>query len=196
MKSTRQEQIVRLISERGTISVEQASAEVDASPATIRRDFNDLAERGLVERVRGGVRTSEPGLMVPFAVREIQQVDEKLLIARRAAQLMSPGDVVFIDGGTTTLQLAACLPLIPLRIITNSLRFAGEIERRTQQRTLWEVFLTGGFFVSRIRTVGRAKCSNWFVAVSRQLGDVVLPAVSTRLAYSTITSTSWRANAS
>ncbi|PHS15815.1 MAG: hypothetical protein COA78_04570 [Blastopirellula sp.] len=148
MKTNRQDEILRCVAEVGTLSVEEAAARLEASAATIRRDFNQLAEANLVERVRGGIRIVGDQQMVPFAVREVRQPAEKMAIAQEAATLLAPGNVVFIDGGTTTLQLASCLPPMPLRIITNSLRLAAAIENRAMNRGLWEVFLTGGFLYS------------------------------------------------
>lgn len=145
MKSQRQDLILRAVAESGVLSVEQAMVRCHASQATVRRDFNELASDELVERVRGGIRSPSTGGAVPFAVREIQQVTQKLAIAERASHLLSAGDVVFVDGGTTTLQLASCLPDLPLRIITNSLRLAASIENHAMAQSRWEIFLTGGY---------------------------------------------------
>lgn len=145
MRPNRHDQILRLLAETGVLHVEDAVAQFAASPATIRRDFNHLAESGLVERVRGGIRMANEGGMLPFTAREVQHVDEKREIARRASRLLNDGDVIFVDGGTTTLQLAQCLPPLKLRIITNSLTLAAAIESRTSGRGRWEIFLTGGF---------------------------------------------------
>lgn len=145
MKPTRQEQILRLLSETGQLHVEEAVTRLEASPATIRRDFNQMAEAGLVERIRGGIKLVNQVDLLPFRAREVKHSNEKLEIARRATAFLSEGDVVFVDGGTTTLQLADSLPPIKLRIITNSLTLAAAIERRMMGRGPWEVFLTGGY---------------------------------------------------
>ncbi len=145
MKPTRQEQILRLLSETGQLHVEEAVKRLEASAATIRRDFNQMAEAGLVDRIRGGIRLVSQVDLLPFRAREVRNADEKLEIARRATAFLSEGDVVFVDGGTTTLQLAHSLPPIKLRIITNSLTLAAAIEQRMLGRGPWEVFLTGGY---------------------------------------------------
>ncbi|MBA2117333.1 DeoR/GlpR family DNA-binding transcription regulator [Bremerella alba] len=145
MKLTRQEQILRFLSETGALRVEEAVTRIEASPATIRRDFNQMAEAGLVERIHGGIKLVNQIDPLPFRAREVKNSGQKLEIARRATTLLSEGDVVFVDGGTTTLQLADCLPPIKLRIITNSLTLAAAIERRMLGRGPWEVFLTGGY---------------------------------------------------
>ncbi len=145
MKSNRHDQILRRLAEVGTLKVEEAVTRFGASPATVRRDFNQLAEAELVQRVRGGIRLQGNGRALPFAVREVRQVEQKLAIAQRASGLLAAGDVVFVDGGTTTLQLTSCLPPVPLRIITNSLNLAASIESHVPNHGRWEVFLTGGF---------------------------------------------------
>ncbi|PQO42310.1 DeoR/GlpR family DNA-binding transcription regulator [Blastopirellula marina] len=145
MKPNRHDQILRFLAETGVLHVEDAVARLGASPATIRRDFNHLADGGLVERVRGGIRLASESGMLPFTTREVQRAEEKREIAQRACSLLTDGDVIFVDGGTTTLQLAHCLPPIKLRIITNSLTLAAAIESRSSGRGRWEIFLTGGF---------------------------------------------------
>jgi len=149
MKSTRHEQILRLLSETGQLHVDQAVARLNSSPATVRRDFNLMAEAGLVERIRGGIKLINQVELLPFRAREVKNSNEKLEIARRATTFLSEGDVVFVDGGTTTLQLAHSLPPIKLRIITNSLTLAAAIEQRMLGQGPWEVFLTGGYLFPR-----------------------------------------------
>ncbi|MGF1450585.1 MAG: DeoR/GlpR family DNA-binding transcription regulator [Opitutales bacterium] len=66
------------------------------------------------------------------------------VIAQKAARLLRAGDVVLIDGGTTTCHLCFCLPPLPLRIITNSLRVAAYLDNASARRPDLEVFLSGG----------------------------------------------------
>ena len=145
MKSKRHEEILKLLSVSGTLTVEQVVEHFGASMATVRRDFNEMSDANLVRRIRGGIQIIRNDQMTPFAMREVQNRDAKLLIAQEAATMLAPGNVVFIDGGTTTLQLASCLPPIPLRIITNSLRLAAAMESQSPNRSSQELFLTGGF---------------------------------------------------
>lgn len=134
-----------MLATTGSLTVEQAASRLNASPATVRRDFNHLADANLARRTRGGIQVAENDRMTPLAIREVQNQDAKLRIAREAATMLAPGNVLFIDGGTTTLELASCLPSIPLRVITNSLRLAAAVERQPQNRASLELFLTGGF---------------------------------------------------
>ncbi len=143
----RHEQIIGYLTEHGILSVNDAVRVFNASPATIRRDFNELAEQRIVTRVRGGIKMVKPvdNDMLPFALREVRHSREKEALARHAVTLLNPGDAVIIDGGTTTFMLTACLPEIPLRIITNSLRLAAGLEERRMERANLEVYISGGF---------------------------------------------------
>lgn len=143
-KFERHERILRLAGERGLIYLERAMQATGASQVTIRRDFVELAERGVVERVRGGVRVRKHEGSLPFSMREVRASDAKGAIARRAVSLLRTGDVLFVDGGTTTYHICFCLPLLPLRIITNSLRLSAYLEDPAHRHPEWEVYLTGG----------------------------------------------------
>lgn len=141
----RYDYLLSLLVERPVLSVAQAVQLSGASYATVRRDFDGLAEEGLVERVRGGIRRKESGGMLSFSLREARHSAEKAKLARAAAKQIKPGQVVMIDGGTTTFLLASCLPDVPLRIITNSMRLAAALDARRQRHAGLEIFLTGGF---------------------------------------------------
>jgi len=147
IQQLRHERMIDYLNAHEILSVEEAMALFAASPATIRRDFNDLAAQGLVQRVRGGIKLVRAGgqPMLPFSLREVRHSREKEALARRAAGLLRPGDVIFIDGGTTTFHLGGCLPDIPLCLITNSLRLAAALEERRAERARWDICVTGGF---------------------------------------------------
>lgn len=83
--------------------------------------------------------------MVPSSLRDQLNADAKETIARQAAQWVKDGDVVAIDGGTTTLRLAPYLANRPVRIVTNSILIAHRIEQLRKGANGADVFLTGGF---------------------------------------------------
>lgn len=132
------------------LAVDEACRLLGASPATIRRDFAELVAAGRAERHHGGVgRLRRDALaMVPLAARAVQHPAEKQAIAACAAGLLDSGQAVFVDGGTSTLQLADHLGAVPLRIITNSLRLAAALGAATYAAPI-EVHLTGGYLLSR-----------------------------------------------
>jgi DeoR/GlpR family transcriptional regulator of sugar metabolism len=142
----RQAQIMQHLAQHDFLSVQEAIRRFSASPATIRRDFDDLVSRGLARRTHGGVCPARPEDTLPFAYRETRHAAEKAALARAAVTLLESGDVLFVDGGTTTFHLSECLPNLPLTLITNSLRLAAALEPRMTGGSLprLELFLTGG----------------------------------------------------
>ena len=136
--------ILEAMENQQLLSVEEAMRLTGASAATIRRDFDYLARENLVQRLRGGARLLQRQLMMPFALRAVHMEEQKCQIAQKVAMLLQPGDVVIIDGGTTTAQLAKYLPDIPLCIVTNSLRLASLLDQQTHRRAALEVLVTGG----------------------------------------------------
>lgn len=146
-QSARIREIVSILRERGEMTVEEACVCFQISPATARRDFVALVESGKAEKTWGGVRVLDPQArpMLPSGLREEIHAEEKRRIAARAVAFCNDGDIVFIDGGTTTLQLARWFADRPLRIVTNSLLIAHEIDRLRSGPGGAEVFLTGGY---------------------------------------------------
>jgi DeoR/GlpR family transcriptional regulator of sugar metabolism len=146
----RQRAILAMIERQGDLTVDEACRVLAISPATVRRDFVELVRRGAAEKTWGGLRRS-PGSesasneMLPSSVRESLHPREKERIARKACEGISDGDVLVIDGGTTTLCMAPHLANRPVRILTNSILIAHRIDSLRSSPSGAEVFLTGGF---------------------------------------------------
>src|ERR1700676_3569924 len=106
--------ILKIVDERSFASVADLVELLAASEATIRRDINALAERGEIKRIRGGAEAVRPRhqahlVGMPFAMSQALNVPQKRAIARAAAQLISPGESIIINGGTTTFGLVEFL---------------------------------------------------------------------------------------
>lgn len=101
--------LLEMLKRDGKIVATVAAAALTVSEDTIRRDLRDLARDGLLQRVHGGALPASPA-MADFSERQQIAVDDKSAIGRAAAQLIQPGQVVFIDGGTTAAQLVRHLP--------------------------------------------------------------------------------------
>lgn len=144
----RQRQILELLQSDPELSVEEACERLNASPATVRREFVALAAEGRVEKTWGGIRAtataSPPAGPAAFTKRLAENAAEKRAIAEAAAALLTDGDVVMIDGGTTTFQLCEFIAHKRIRIITNSLVIAQEVDRRKGAQRGAEIYLTGG----------------------------------------------------
>lgn len=123
MKASRILDMEQYVSQKGSASMEELCQHFQVSMNTVRRDVVELIRRGAVEKVYGGVcaRKNDQAL-TPYDVRRIKMEDAKIAIGRAAAQLVQDGDVIFIDSGTTTLQMMEFLaPYKELTVITNNL---------------------------------------------------------------------------
>jgi DeoR/GlpR family transcriptional regulator of sugar metabolism len=102
---------------RGTATVEELCATLNASPATIRRDLVALEEEGLVERGYGGatIRTVRPA-EEELAIRELQDIDAKRLIAAAALQFLKPRSTVFLNDGSTIALLAQHIAALDMEL--------------------------------------------------------------------------------
>ena len=121
--------ILDLLAQKRSATVLELCDALDASESTIRRDLTQLDRQGLLKKVHGGatlvgrtVLADEP----PMAAREEQSVEEKRLIARAAAAMITEKDFVFLDAGSTTLALAAALegPALQAAYVTNGIAHA------------------------------------------------------------------------
>ena len=98
--------------------------DLGVSEDTIRRDLRELASMRRVRRVHGGALPPSRAA-VDFTERARQSVPQKRSIARAAAKLVETGAVVFLDGGTTNVHVAECLPAdLSATVITNSIPVA------------------------------------------------------------------------
>jgi DeoR family transcriptional regulator, ulaG and ulaABCDEF operon transcriptional repressor len=151
MRERQRAQIVRnLLAERGFLSIAEVMAATGISAASARRDAGRLADAGLAERVHGGIQAvggafSRSLVQTPLATRsfEVSQtinVEAKRAIARKAVEMCADGDVIIINGGTTTFQMSEFLRDTRLKILTNSYPLAEFLIHETQNR----VALPGG----------------------------------------------------
>jgi DeoR/GlpR family transcriptional regulator of sugar metabolism len=93
---------------QGRVLATDLSADLDVSSDTIRRDLRELDGLGLLRRVHGGALPRH-GDASSFATRARRAPEAKASIARRAAECVRDGQLVVLDGGTTTLELARAL---------------------------------------------------------------------------------------
>ncbi|XID95874.1 DeoR/GlpR family DNA-binding transcription regulator [Paenibacillaceae bacterium WGS1546] len=120
LREERHQLILDILSKEGKIIATELSARLRVSEDTIRRDLRELDAQGLVHRVHGGALQPGPPV-VSFDDRHEQSPEAKAQIAKTALQLVKNGQVIIIDGGTTTLKFAEQLPTnLSATVITNS----------------------------------------------------------------------------
>ena len=109
LTSQRKQYILETLARDGQVVAKTISDTLGLSQDTIRRDLRELAKEGLLQRVHGGALPASPA-MANFVQRETISIDAKQAIGEKAAQLIEEGQVIFLDGGTTTAQLVQHLP--------------------------------------------------------------------------------------
>lgn len=150
---------------KGRLSTQEVSAHFEVSEDTIRRDFRDMAAEGLIKRVHGAALPVSPGGL-PFQGRYKIAAGLKARLARAAAGLVLPDQVVVIDGGTTNLEVARQLPRdLRATIVTNSPLIASA----TTEHPHLEVILLGGIFDKRSQMVLGARVLEQLHAINADL---------------------------
>ncbi|MFJ1755606.1 DeoR/GlpR family DNA-binding transcription regulator [Kitasatospora sp. NPDC088134] len=143
--------LLELLAEHGKLDVEEAAGALDVSAATIRRDLDQLARQQMVTRTRGGAVAHSVSYDLPLRYKTARNADAKQRIGALVAGLVEPGEVVGLNGGTTTTEVARALAVRPdlaeqgesgqsLTVVTNALNIANELTVRPQVK----IVVTGG----------------------------------------------------
>jgi len=139
-------EIQKTLERQGGVKVSELARRLDVTEETIRRDLVILEEAKLLNRTHGGaVPVESPQAALPYHLREVEQVEAKRSIARRAVQEIEEEDIVFLDGSTTAYQLARIFPDLRCTVITHSEPIFTELSRRTNV----ELISTGGLYDRR-----------------------------------------------
>lgn len=150
LAARRRQRLVSFVEARGSARLEELSAALGVSPATIRRDLNAVSAAGRLRRVHGGVvmtdhRADEP----QFDVKAGAAASQKERIAAAAVRLLGPTDTLYLDSGSTVLAVARRLHgWERLTVVTNSLPVASELVGRGPR-----VIVVGGELRSTSRAI-------------------------------------------
>lgn len=138
----RQQKILEILQADGKVSVESLADSFGVSSPTIRADLGALEMRRLLRRTHGGAIPIETTLYEPpFGEREQARRDEKIRIARAAAERVRDHETVLLDAGTTVNEMGRFLKeKRGLTIVTNSLPTAYELS----ESGAFNVLLIGG----------------------------------------------------
>ena len=120
LSAERRQVILDQLARDGKVVAVELSAFLGVSADTVRRDLQELAETGVLRRVHGGGLPPAVGAR-PYAERREQAPAAKAAIARATCRLLHSGQVILLDAGTTTLEVARNLPPdLRAMVITNS----------------------------------------------------------------------------
>lgn len=144
MKSTvdRRDRMIQILNEEGSVKVDELSEIFDVSTVTIRNDLDFLEKKGIVYRTYGGALLRNNVYNDP-SLEEKQKLhaEEKQEIGKKAAEMISDGDSIVLDSGTTTREIAMNIKEKEnLTVMTNAINIALELAALTNIT----VMLTGG----------------------------------------------------
>jgi len=138
----RRQHILSLIQKNGRVLVDELSKDLNLSKITIRKDLDYLESKELLMRTHGGALPAQAGALSDPTIQEKEELhhEEKVRIAEAAAGMVSEGQCIILDSGTTTTAIARAISSLKhLTVITNALNIATELARSES-----EVILIGG----------------------------------------------------
>lgn len=150
-RDVRLNRILEMLAAQDRITVGAAADALGVSQATIRRDLDELASQQLLRRTRGGAASSGIAYDLPLRYKASRRASEKQRIGLAAAKRVKAGEVVGLNGGTTTTEVARALAVRTdldgnsvsepgLTVVTNALNIATELAIRPHTK----IVVTGG----------------------------------------------------
>ena len=140
LTSQRKDLILDMLRREGQVVAKRAAEEFSLSEDTIRRDLREMATEGLLRRVHGGAMPISPDLP-DLSARRVISSEVKRKLGAAAAGMVKPGQLIFLDGGTSTAEIARALPRsFAFTVATHSPTIAAELEHHPTA----EVILIGG----------------------------------------------------
>jgi len=127
----------------GQVDVDEMARRLEVSASTVRRDLNHLTEQQLVTRTRGGAVASAVSYDLPMRYKAPSHPQAKARIGQAAARLVGSHDIIALNGGTTTTEVARHLATRTsgtLTVVTNAINIAGELTVRRHVKLV----VTGG----------------------------------------------------
>ncbi|TGQ95503.1 DeoR/GlpR transcriptional regulator [Mesorhizobium sp. M8A.F.Ca.ET.208.01.1.1] len=164
MLTDQRHQLIRdRLAAEGSVLAGELASRFGVSEDTVRRDLRELAKAGECRRVYGGAVASAPLAAATISQRGGHAIEEKARLANAAVALLSAGQSLFMDGGTTNEAIARAIPRdIELTVATNSLGVASVLS----DHPLVELIVLGGRYV---RDLGTCVGADTLAAVA-QLG--------------------------
>ena len=144
----RQEKILAYINEVSKVSVRELSELFNTSLVTIRSDIKSPAIRGLIIRTHGGALSTQRGTNseIPSKIRATQNVSAKQIIAETAASFIEDDDIIILDSGSTTYEIAQRITSHNVTVITNDLKIGTLLAERGDV----SLILTGGVLLPKV----------------------------------------------
>ena len=142
LSEERRRAILEIVNREGRVLVLDLAKRFETSQVTVRKDLEALHAHRLIQRTHGGALPARDGALEDPTLREKEKLhhQEKVRIAGAAAGMVQEGQVIILDSGTTTTEIARALRTFrKLTIVTNAVNIAAELSG-----TAVDVILTGG----------------------------------------------------
>lgn len=150
MGKQRREEILRRIHLHGYVNARTLAEEYRVDPSTIRRDLDAMAQLGMLVRSHGGAMKPNEPTEIEYGIKIETRVDQKRAIAQAVAQMITPGESLLLDSGSTTFEVARALRGHGgLSVVTNDLRVAAELANQGDVRLI----VIGGEALPRVYTL-------------------------------------------
>lgn len=118
----RQELILRLLIEQQTLTLQELVLATDSSESTIRRDLTELERLEKLDRIHGGATIRNPILLEKsLGEKSVENLEQKKKLAEFATHFIQPGDCIYLDAGTTILQMIPFLVGKDVVVVTNGM---------------------------------------------------------------------------
>lgn len=126
MSKERDKAILELLLKEKQVTVKQLASHLFISEPSVRRDLARLEKQHLIKRIHGGAMIEENALSknkIPFSIRELEQSSAKVMIAKKAIELIHDNDVIFLDASTSAFNIIQFLPARKnITVVTNGVK--------------------------------------------------------------------------
>ena len=136
LQKERQQKIVKYVNEHKKVTIQELSEMLCTSVVTIRADLTELDKKGHLEKLRGGAMaaTERFNLEIPVTNRAKKNSFEKRQIGRLAAEVVEDDDIIILDSGTTTLEIARNLSKSKnLTVITHDIQIGAYLSANSMK---------------------------------------------------------------
>jgi len=112
--------ILQLLKEKNIVKITEIMELTASSESTIRRDLSQLEDQKFLKRIHGGASRLQGKLQEPSMIeKSSKNLQEKRLIAKYAASLVEEGDSIYLDAGSTVIEMIEFLPFKDIVVVTN-----------------------------------------------------------------------------
>lgn len=169
LKKIRHQIILNKVNSSGAASLQDLMILTKSSESSIRADIIDLDNQGLLKRVHGGAYSVTENFSksdVSISTRSYIEPDKKKKIARAAFALIQQNSFIFIDGGSTTLELAKLITQsLKVKVVTNSLAIALQLAQNNV-----ETYTIGGTVKKLTSTIISSNANEQFAMFNFDAG--------------------------